>query len=421
MAEYLSVSSLNRYLKSKFDRDPYLERVYLTGEISNFRENNRYRQQYLTIKDEKSSIGATLADRIFHALDFQLENGMKVLLIGRVSMNASRAQANFMIEEIIPDGAGVLAVKLEQLKKKLTAEGLFEQGHKKPLPQFNQRVAVITAPSGAVIHDIITTIGRRFPMTNVVLYPSKVSGKGSAEELVANLERVNAREDIDLIIIGRGGGSIEDLWSFNEEILVRAIFDSRIPVISSVGHQTDTTLADFVADARAATPTAAAELATPNTRADLLAWLDGQNNQLRRLSQNLLQHYRERLEKLTNSVVFRQPERLYDGQQMKLDNLSERLTTIFEQQLSRSQHQQELLASRLVPAYSKIVEQRRYKVEQLYQNLLLLDISNIKARGFAIATNKDGKIVKSVQEVKVGESLELALADGQIKTEVIEK
>lgn len=416
MTEYLSVSTLTKYLKAKFDRDPYLERVYLTGEISNFRR--RPNHQYFALKDEGAVIQATMWAGQFRKLDFELEEGMKVLAVGRISIYPPSGSYSINIESLVPDGVGALAVKFEQLKKKLTAEGLFEQRWKQTLPQFSKKIAVVTSPSGAVIRDIITTVQRRFPMSQIVLYPTKVQGQGSAEEIAGNIRRANQRGDFDVMIIGRGGGSIEDLWGFNEEIVVRAIFESRIPIISSVGHETDVTLADFVADSRAATPTAAAELATPNTKADLINWANEQEKRLFNRLTHVIKIRRERVDKLSQSVVFRQPERLYDGHLQKLDRLCERLSVLTENKVANMKHRYELSAGKLIPTYGKIVEAKKNKTEQLYQSLLLLDISKIKARGFSLVTDEKGKIIKSVSDVKKGQTLDVELTDGKVIVEV---
>ena len=416
MTEYLSVSTLTKYLKAKFDRDPYLERVYLTGEISNFRR--RPNHQYFALKDEGAVIQATMWAGQFRKLDFELEEGMKVLAVGRISIYPPSGSYSINIESLVPDGVGALAVKFEQLKKKLTAEGLFEQRWKRTLPQFSKKIAVVTSPSGAVIRDIITTVQRRFPMSQIVLYPTKVQGQGSAEEIAGNIRRANQRGDFDVMIIGRGGGSIEDLWGFNEEIVVRAIFESRIPIISSVGHETDVTLADFVADSRAATPTAAAELATPNTKVDLINWANEQEKRLFNRLTHVIKIRRERVDKLSQSVVFRQPERLYDGHLQKLDRLCERLSVLTENKVANMKHRYELSAGKLIPTYGKIVEAKKNKTEQLYQSLLLLDISKIKARGFSLVTDEKGKIIKSVSDVKKGQTLDVELTDGKVIVEV---
>ena len=416
MTEYLSVSTLTKYLKAKFDRDPYLERVYLTGEISNFRR--RPNHQYFALKDEGAVIQATMWAGQFRKLDFELEEGMKVLAVGRISIYPPSGSYSINIESLVPDGVGALAVKFEQLKTKLTAEGLFEQRWKQTLPQFSKKIAVVTSPSGAVIRDIITTVQRRFPMSQIVLYPTKVQGQGSAEEIAGNIRRANQRGDFDVMIIGRGGGSIEDLWGFNEEIVVRAIFESRIPIISSVGHETDVTLADFVADSRAATPTAAAELATPNTKVDLINWANEQEKRLFNRLTHVIKIRRERVDKLSQSVVFRQPERLYDGHLQKLDRLCERLSVLTENKVANMKHRYELSAGKLIPTYGKIVEAKKNKTEQLYQSLLLLDISKIKARGFSLVTDEKGKIIKSVSDVKKGQTLDVELTDGKVIVEV---
>ncbi len=416
MTEYLSVSTLTKYLKAKFDRDPYLERVYLTGEISNFRR--RPNHQYFALKDEGAVIQATMWAGQFRKLDFELEEGMKVLAVGRISIYPPSGSYSINIESLVPDGVGALAVKFEQLKKKLTAEGLFEQRWKQTLPQFSKKIAVVTSPSGAVIRDIITTVQRRFPMSQIVLYLTKVQGQGSAEEIAGNIRRANQRGDFDVMIIGRGGGSIEDLWGFNEEIVVRAIFESRIPIISSVGHETDVTLADFVADSRAATPTAAAELATPNTKVDLINWANEQEKRLFNRLTHLIKIRRERVDKLSQSIVFRQPERLYDGHLQKLDRLCERLSVLTENKVANMKHRYELSAGKLIPTYGKIVEAKKNKTEQLYQSLLLLDISKIKARGFSLVTDEKGKIIKSVSDVKKGQTLDVELTDGKVIVEV---
>ncbi|GFH41720.1 exodeoxyribonuclease 7 large subunit [Lactococcus hodotermopsidis] len=439
MTEYLSVSTLTKYLKTKFDRDPYLERVFLTGEISNFRR--RPKHQYFAIKDEKSVIQATMWGGIFAKLNFALEEGMKVNLIGRVQLYEPSGSYSIIIEKIEPDGIGALAVQFEQLKKKLTAEGLFNPDFKQAIPTFSRKIGVVTSPSGAVIRDIITTINRRFPMTEILLFPAKVQGNGAAEEIVCRIREVNEREDIDTLIIGRGGGSIEDLWAFNEEIVVRAIFESRIPVISSVGHETDTTLADFVADSRAATPTAAAELATANTKLDILQYLTTTETRLTSAAQRHINHRRERLVRLQESVIFRQPERLYDGYLQKLDSLTTALTQRLRQNYQEKQQAQAILTSRLTSLrldekvavrrhnltretallksnFANFFDNKKSQAEKAYENLTLIDPEKIVKRGFSIARTAENKVVKSVKEVKNGDTLNLELSDGKINVEV---
>lgn len=439
MTEYLSVSTLTKYLKTKFDRDPYLERVFLTGEISNFRR--RPKHQYFAIKDEKSVIQATMWAGAFSKLNFELEEGMKVNLVGRVQLYEPGGSYSIIIEKMMPDGIGALAVQLEQLKKKLSAEGLFNLDFKQAIPAFSRKIGVVTSPSGAVIRDIITTVNRRFPMTEILLFPAKVQGNGAAEEVASRIREANERLDLDVLIIGRGGGSIEDLWAFNEEIVVRAIFESRIPVISSVGHETDTTLADYVADRRAATPTAAAELATPNTKLDILQYLTNSEMRLSTSVQRSVNQGQESLIRLQNSVIFRQPERLYDGYLQKLDQLTSTLTQNLQQHYQKKQQAQALLTSRLTSLrlsqkitessryldreiaslkinFTNFFEQQKTRAEKAYDSLSLIDPEKIVKRGFAIARTAEQKVVKSTQDVKIGDYLSLEVSDGQINVEV---
>ncbi|HFI0037121.1 TPA: exodeoxyribonuclease VII large subunit [Streptococcus suis] len=438
MVEYLSVSHLTKYLKLKFDRDPYLEKVYLTGQVSNFRK--RPSHQYFSLKDDKAVIQATMWAGVYKNLGFDLEEGMKINAVGRVQLYEPSGAYSIIIEKAEPDGIGALAIKFEQLKQALTQEGLFKQEFKQELPRFTKKIGVITSPSGAVIQDIITTVSRRFPGVEIVLYPTKVQGDGAAQEVVANIQRANERDDLDILIVGRGGGSIEDLWAFNEEIVVRAIFESRIPIISSVGHETDTTLADFVADRRAATPTAAAELATPVTKADLLGYLNQQENRAYQAMTNRLKFLRGQLEKISQSVMFRQPERLYDGYLQKLDRLTNQLQTrmkeVYSQQKQASlllnQRLQGLQLGRKVESFQeRIIQQERLlksnmaniydnkmsKADKLIEALTMLDTSRIVARGYAMLL-QDGRVLDSVETIQKGEQLTIQMKDGQLDVEV---
>ncbi|MCY7082047.1 exodeoxyribonuclease VII large subunit [Streptococcus oralis] len=438
MEKYLSVTSLTKYLKMKFDKDPYLERVYLTGQVSNFRK--RPTHQYFSLKDDHAVIQATIWSGIYQKLGFDLEEGMKINVIGRVQVYEPSGSYSIIIEKAEPDGVGALAIQFEQLKKKLTEEGLFRERFKQPLPQFSKRIGVVTSRSGAVIRDIITTISRRFPGVDILLYPTKVQGDGAAEEIARNIARANQREDLDVLIIGRGGGSIEDLWAFNEEIVVRAIFESRLPIISSVGHETDVTLADFVADRRAATPTAAAELATPVTKLDLLTHLQNQEKRMATAVQNVLSRKKEALKKCSQSVIFRQPERLYDGYLQRLDQLQLRLKQSLRTRISDNKqlvqartHQlvqlspvtkiqrfqdrltqlDKLLRSQMALVYdAKVAE-----VKRLSEALLMLDTSRIVARGYAIV-KKEETVVDSVESLKKKDQVTLLMRDGQVELEV---
>ena len=438
MEKYLSVTTLTKYLKMKFDKDPYLERVYLTGQVSNFRK--RPTHQYFSLKDDHAVIQATIWSGIYQKLGFDLEEGMKINVIGRVQVYEPSGSYSIIIEKAEPDGVGALAIQFEQLKKKLTEEGLFQERFKQPLPQFAKRIGVVTSRSGAVIQDIITTVSRRFPGVDILLYPTKVQGDGAAEEIAWNIARANQRDDLDLLIIGRGGGSIEDLWAFNEEIVVRAIFESRLPIISSVGHETDVTLADFVADRRAATPTAAAELATPVTKLDLLTHLQNQEKRMATAVQNVLSRKKEALKKCSQSVIFRQPERLYDGYLQRLDQLQLRLKQSLRTRISDSNQLVQARTHQLVQL-SPITKIQRYQdrlgqldkllrsqmalvydakvaeVKRLSEALLMLDTSRIVARGYAIV-KKEESVVDSVEMLKKKDQVTLLMRDGQVELEV---
>ncbi|MCY7085777.1 exodeoxyribonuclease VII large subunit [Streptococcus oralis] len=438
MEKYLSVTTLTKYLKMKFDKDPYLERVYLTGQVSNFRK--RPTHQYFSLKDDHAVIQATIWSGIYQKLGFDLEEGMKINVIGRVQIYEPSGSYSIIIEKAEPDGVGALAIQFEQLKKKLTEEGLFQERFKQPLPQFAKRIGVVTSRSGAVIRDIITTVSRRFPGVDILLYPTKVQGDGAAEEIARNIARANQREDLDILIIGRGGGSIEDLWAFNEEIVVRAIFESRLPVISSVGHETDVTLADFVADRRAATPTAAAELATPVTKLDLLTHLQNQEKRMATAVQNVLSRKKEALKKCSQSVIFRQPERLYDGYLQRLDQLQLRLKQSLRTRISDNKQLVQARTHQLVQL-SPITKIQRYQdrlgqldkllrsqmalvydakvaeVKRLSEALLMLDTSRIVARGYAIV-KKEESVVDSVEMLNKKDQVMLLMRDGQVELEV---
>ena len=438
MEKYLSVTTLTKYLKMKFDKDPYLERVYLTGQVSNFRK--RPTHQYFSLKDDRAVIQATIWSGVYQRLGFDLEEGMKINVVGRVQVYEPSGSYSIIIEKAEPDGVGALAIQFEQFKKKLAEEGLFQERFKQSLPQFSKKIGVVTSRSGAVIQDIITTVSRRFPGVEIVLYPTKVQGEGAAEEIARNIARANGRDDLDVLIIGRGGGSIEDLWAFNEEIVVRSIFESRLPIISSVGHETDVTLADFVADKRAATPTAAAELATPVTKLDLLTYLQNQEKRMTTAVKHSLSKKQEALRILSQSVIFRQPERLYDGYLQRLDQLQLRLKQGLNAELVRNQQKVQEQIHRL-EQLSPIIKIQRYQdrifqlqklmrsqmavtydakvaeVKRLSEALLMLDTSRIVARGYAIV-KKGEVVVASAKDLKENDQVSLLMRDGQVELEV---
>lgn len=436
--DYLTVTALTQYLKAKFERDPYLDRVYLTGEISNFRLRPNA-HQYFSLKDNKAKISAIMFKSAFEKIKFTPEEGMKVLVVGRISLYEATGNYQIYVERMEPDGLGALYQAYEQLKAKLSAEGLFD-APKQLLPRFPKRIAVITSPSGAVIRDIITTTQRRYPIVQLVLFPAVVQGDGAADILVDRLNQVNQQGDFDTIIIGRGGGSIEDLWPFNEERVARAIVASQIPVISSVGHETDTTIADLVADVRAATPTAAAELATPVLTDEVLK-LQQQRLRLYQAFSKTLALNKKQLVYLQNSYVLKQPQRLYDGYLQNVDQLHRRLLLAQQQRLQTSQQNVQLLQQRLQSqspsgaiqqaqrmltdtdhrlkrAIESLVQNRRQQAGQAVAALDLVSPLKILGRGFAYVTDDNQNVMKKTTDFTVDQSIELHVQDGLVNARV---
>ncbi|MHC9000431.1 exodeoxyribonuclease VII large subunit [Enterococcus bulliens] len=433
---YLSIAAITAYLKRKFDADPYLERVYLTGEISNFRL--RPNHQYFSLKDDQAKLSAVMFKQAFAKLNFEPKEGMKVLVVGRISLFETTGNYQLYVEHMEPDGVGALYQAFEQLKEKLAAEGLFNR-QKRALPKFPKRIAVLTSPSGAVIRDIMTTVQRRYPIAQIVLFPTVVQGERSAANIVENLERVKQLGDFDTVIVGRGGGSIEDLWPFNEEQVARAIVSMPIPVISSVGHETDTTIADLVADVRAATPTAAAELAVPVLTQEVLAIKEKQL----RLEQAFLHQIdlkKQRYQALANSYILRQPERLYESKIQKVDVMIQRLQHVIsvrfakenervaaatyrlspqqmKNQVTQKQQEQAYTTTRLMQAMTRVLMQKQQQANQTIQVLDLLSPLKIMSRGYSYATS-DTEIIRSVEQLNTNDHLTLHLADGQAKVDV---
>jgi exodeoxyribonuclease VII large subunit len=433
---YLTVTALTKYIKRKFDADPYLDRVYLTGEISNFRV--RPRHQYFSLKDDNAVISAVMYKREFDKLKFTPKEGMKVLVVGRVNVYEASGIYNIVIEHMEPDGVGALYQAFSELKEKLSNEGLFSLP-KKILPQFPKRIAIVTSPSGAVIRDIMTTVKRRYPIVQLVLFPTIVQGKDAAPNIVRNLQAIEAKGDFDVVIVARGGGSIEDLWPFNEEAVVRQIAAMAMPVISSVGHETDTTLSDFVADVRAATPTAAAELSVP-VLSDVLRHIDQLDNRLYQKIRNTLSLQQQRLNRSMHSYIFRQPERMYEGYTVKLDQMQLRLANQMANQLQLQKNQLQRLQMRLEnkspvrdvmqaqqqltqtedalqKAMQRYLQQKQQQLANGMQSLDLLSPLKIMLRGYSYTT-KDGNIVNAVKQLQSGDKLKVNFADGYAEAEV---
>lgn len=437
-SQYLTVSELTSYLKQKFDRDPYLKTVYLTGELSNFRL--RQRHQYFSIKDENAVIDAVMFERQFRQVNFRPETGMKILVVGHISLYEKSGRYQIYVDRMEPDGLGALYLQFEQLKKKLSTEGLFDR-IPRPIAQFPKRIAVVTSLDGAVIRDINTTVRRRYPIAQVVLFPTVVQGDKAAADIARQINRANQMGNFDTLIIGRGGGSLEDLWPFNEEIVARAIANSQIPVISSVGHETDTTIADMVADQRAATPTAAAELATPNRLADVLMTLQDDQVRLNSTLKKLIDFDRKQLQKQLQSYIFQQPSRLYENYAQKLDQLTQTLENDVSnivkdrsnnvQQLQgrlqinsprhtidRAQEVLNQLQNRLLSSAKNDQRQRRQQLTSLIQQLDSLSPLKIMDRGYTYVTYQNS-VVNSVKELKAGQQVSLHFNDGKATARII--
>ncbi len=417
MADYLTVSALTSDLKRKFTADPYLKEVYVTGEISNYRQ--RPGHQYFSLKDDGAVLNATMFKFAFQKLQFKLEPGMKVNAVGHMDLYAPNGSYSLIIDKLEPDGVGALYQAYEQLKAKLAEEGLFNQ-LQRPIPRFPKKIAVITSPSGAVIRDIMTTVQRRYPIAEIVLYPAVVQGDGAVPSLTAQMTAVAESGDYDVLIMGRGGGSIEDLWAFNEEAVARQMLTMPMPIISSVGHETDTTIADFIADQRAATPTAAAELATPVPLADL--WLGIQQMQQRLVNQMQRQvvNSQERLQRLQNSYVLTQPARLYEGYLQRLDIAQQRLQQSVVTLVTQRRHQFDLIAPRLTNAMTRQTENAEQRVGKAVAGLQLVSPLAILARGYSVV-EQDGHILNSVADVTLQEDVLIRLADGQVTATVTKK
>ncbi|WP_459524113.1 exodeoxyribonuclease VII large subunit [Leuconostoc lactis] len=416
--KYLTIRALTAYLKRKFDADPYLEKVYVTGEISNL-GRRRGRHLYFSIKDPEGQ--AVISAAMFsyaNRLKFVPEEGMKVNAIGRIQIYEPSGTYSIILEQMTPDGIGELFLAYEQLKQKLAAEGLF-QLPKRPLPIFPKKIAVVTSPTGAVIEDIARTVQRRFPMAQVVLFPALVQGDKAAASVVKQIKRIDASGEYDTLIVGRGGGAIEDLWAFNDETLVRTIAAATIPMISSVGHETDNTLADLVADHRAATPTAAAELATPVTLAQLVARLNELQLRLTVRIKALITSRAQRLQRVAQRPILQQPDRLYVGYNQRVDQLSQRLSQQMQQRLLTAQHQVETLTQRQQQIRQTLLQAPREKVQLLAAKLDLMSPLKILTRGYVVLSKAD-QVVRHVDELQPADTVTIRLADGQATAKIIE-
>ena len=392
---YITISDLTRYIKAKFDYDTHLQKVYVKGEISNFKHHTSG-HLYFTLKDEKSRILAVRFYNRYKPLNFEPEDGMKVLVSGRISVYESTGNYQIYVDDIEPDGLGALYLEYEKLKKKLEEKGLFDQKYKKPIPRFPKRIGVITAPTGAAIRDILSTIKRRYPIVETILFPALVQGQGAKESIVKQLERAQDY-DLDVIICGRGGGSIEDLWAFNEEIVAEAIFKSKVPIISAVGHEVDFTIADFVADKRAETPTGAAEIAVPNY-VDITNLINQYRIRVNESINNIINKKKIRFESIKDSYVLKNPLSLYEIKSQKLDSLIDILEKNINSILLKNQHRFDMLLNKI----------------ELLNPMKILD------KGYSVVKLKD-RVIKNSKDLKENDNISITLSKGVVNATVIGK
>lgn len=393
----LTVAQLNAYVKQLIDGDGLLANVFVKGEISNFTNHYKTGHFYFTLKDPDSLIRAVMFKSAAAKLKFLPENGMKVIVRGRVSAFVRDGQYQIYVESMEPDGIGSLYIAFEQLKRKLEAEGLFSPARKRPIPKIPTRIGIITSPTGAAVRDMINITRRRFPYAKLTLFPSLVQGPGAAAQLISGVNHFNAAKSVDVIIIGRGGGSIEDLWAFNDETLARTVAASGIPVISAVGHETDFTICDFAADVRAPTPSAAAELAVPDT-AELLRKI---NNIVGHMELSLTKNIgmqRTRLEQLAKSRALTSPQNFIDDKRMAVLSLAGRM----EQGIKLS------------------LTDKRGKFASLTASLEALNPMSVISRGYSAVFDDSGKLVKSTKQIKKGDRFKFRTTDGSVLGEAVE-
>ncbi|MFT9848041.1 exodeoxyribonuclease VII large subunit [Aneurinibacillus sp. REN35] len=436
--QVFSVKHLTRYIKDAFDFDEVLQDVWVRGELSNFVHHSRG-HMYFTVKDEESKIKGVMFAGYNRYLKFIPKNGTRVLIRGSVSVYERDGQYQLYAKEMQPDGIGSLYMAFEQLKAKLEEEGLFAEQWKKPIPSYPSRIGVITSPTGAAVRDIITTIRRRYPAADILLHPVSVQGEHAAPSICDAIKRMNELSDIDVLIVGRGGGSIEELWAFNEETVARSMYHSRIPIISAVGHETDFTIADFVADVRAATPTAAAEIAVPHML-EIGRHIDALNGRLSTSLRHQVRRLRERLERMQRSYVLRQPERHIMQYEQELDRLTQRLMRagehyhIQKQAQWREMHRHLLQHNpsiavqrandrvddrkqRLQRSMGALLREKSGRLDRYIDKLDALSPLKVMRRGYSLVfkeTSEGEKLVTTVEQAAEGEQVSVRLADGTL-------
>lgn len=415
--EYLKISELNNYIKNLLDGDIFLNRVYLKGEISNFKNHTRG-HLYFTLKDDTSRISAVMFQSSAVKLTFTPEDGMNVLVSGRISAYPAQGSYQIYIDKMEVDGLGALYIEYEKLKKKLAMMGLFDENHKVPIPKFPEKIGVITASTGAAVRDIMSTIKRRYPICEAILFPCLVQGKDAAPDIVRQIKRADAY-GVDTIIVGRGGGSIEDLWAFNEEIVAKAIYECKTPIISAVGHEIDWTIADFVADLRAPTPTGAAEMAVP-TVLDINTLLDNYKIRLNRNIKNMVNTKFIKLRSLKQSFILKNPMSMYEIKEQKLDALIENINKDIKSIIVNKEN----LLNNVKLSYAlknpmELIKDKKVKFEMLINTLKLVNPLGILEKGYSLV-ECNGKIIKDSNDTKVNDCINIKLHKGKIKAEVKE-
>lgn len=416
--DYLNISDLNNYIKNILDKDSFLNKVYLKGEISNFKNHTRG-HLYFTLKDDNSRISAVMFQSSAIKLTFVPEDGINVLVEGRISAYPAQGSYQIYIEKMEPDGLGALYIEYEKLKKKLASEGLFNPEHKKAIPKFPEKIGVITASTGAAVRDIMSTIRRRYLICEAILFPCLVQGRDAAPDIVRQIKKADAF-GVDTIIVGRGGGSIEDLWAFNEEIVAKAIYECNTPIISAVGHEIDWTIADFVADLRAPTPTGAAEMAVP-TVIDINTLLNNYKIRLNKNIKNMINTKFIKWRSLKNSFVLKNPMSMYEIKEQKLDALLDKLNKDIKVILQNNEMKlNKIKMSYVIQNPMSLIDKKKNEYNLLINTLKLVNPLGILEKGYSLATIND-KVIKSSNDVNIDDIINVKLYDGNIKAKVVEK
>ena len=411
---YITVTQLTKYIKYKIDNDQNLMKICLKGEISNFKNHTRG-HLYFTIKDENTRINAIMFASSAAKLKMTPADGMKVLVTGRVSVYEATGSYQIYVETMEEDGLGNLYLEFEKLKKKLEAEGLFDPKHKKPIPKIPNRIGIITAPTGAAIKDILSTIKRRWPIAETILFPSLVQGAEAASDIVRNIE-LSKNYDLDVLIVGRGGGSIEDLWCFNEEIVARSIYALEVPVISAVGHEIDFTISDFVADLRAPTPTGAAEMAVPNMN-DVINQIKQLEIRSTNIISNMIKLNRQKLNKLMESYILKSPKAMYEVKEQNFDHLYERILNSYKRIIEVNSNRLILIDNNLNNNIINRLNNEKNRYVNVINKLEILNPLLTIKRGYSI-TKFNNKVITSKKDVKKGDNIEVELSDGNINATV---